>query len=56
MTARFARVAGGLLTGTLERKQANPETSPDFDLHKVVNDEEGPAADLGGFRGKVGEH
>jgi hypothetical protein len=26
------------LTATLERKLSNPETSPDFDLHKVVKD------------------
>ena len=27
-----------VLTQTLEAKLANPETSPEFDLHKAVND------------------
>jgi hypothetical protein len=39
VTDRLTRVAGrDQLTATLERKLSNPETSPDFDLHKAVND------------------
>ena len=39
VTGRLTRVAGrDRLTATLERKLSNPETSPDFDLHKAVND------------------
>src|SRR5260221_14729253 len=40
------------LTQTLEAKLANPETSPEFDLHKAVNDVLGDVgltvADAGG--------
>jgi len=39
VTDRVIRVAGrDPLSATLEHKLANPETSPDFDLHKAVND------------------
>ena len=39
VTDRLTRAPGqDLLTETLEAKLANPERSPDFDLHKGVND------------------
>jgi len=39
VTDRVIRVAGrDPLSATLEHKLANPDTSPDFDLHEAVND------------------